>query len=87
MRGRGICLRGYRWCGPGCSGPGAPTNGVDSCCKLHDECYRKYGRANPYCDTLFINCLKPKMNRHSKQGRDAALFANLIQLRRNLRLY
>lgn len=23
---------GYRWCGPGCSGPGQPINDVDSCC-------------------------------------------------------
>ncbi|RDY66986.1 phospholipase, partial [Halobacillus trueperi] len=32
---------GYRWCGPGCSGPGAPINETDAACKAHDECYRK----------------------------------------------
>ncbi|HWL11412.1 MAG TPA: Parvovirus coat protein VP1-like protein, partial [Ureibacillus sp.] len=39
MQGRmgfGFCLPGYRYCGPGCSGPGSPTNPVDACCKFHD---------------------------------------------------
>ncbi|WP_427127089.1 hypothetical protein ACQCPQ_10490 [Priestia megaterium] len=34
---------GYKWCGPGCSGPGCPVNDVDCCCKYHDLCYEDYG--------------------------------------------
>ncbi|MBE6184432.1 Parvovirus coat protein VP1-like protein [Heyndrickxia ginsengihumi] len=83
-RGLGFCVRGYRWCGPGCSGPGAPTNDVDACCKLHDQCYRRYGQC-AYCDELFMKCLRPKINRYSKKGRDAALFYNLMKIRNSFR--
>lgn len=33
------------WCGFG--GNGKPVDGVDECCKLHDECY---GRIQPKCN-------------------------------------
>lgn len=81
-RHRGICFcyPGYRYCGPGCSGPGKPTNPVDACCKLHDECYSKYGRSK-YCDNMLQNCLYPKINNHNKMGRDAKLFYNYFKLR------
>lgn len=64
----GICIfPRYRWCGPGCSGPGAPINDVDACCKMHDECLTRYGsRSKCKCDQLFINCLKPKVNLSDK---------------------
>ncbi|MFJ7736682.1 Parvovirus coat protein VP1-like protein [Lysinibacillus sp. NPDC097287] len=78
----GFCYPGYRYCGPGCSGPGRPTNPVDSCCKLHDECYSKYGRSK-YCDDMFQNCLLPKMNSSNKMGREAKLFYNVINWRNN----
>ncbi|MBD8068166.1 Parvovirus coat protein VP1-like protein [Bacillus sp. PS06] len=76
----GLCVRGYRWCGPGCSGPGTPTNAVDSCCKRHDECYRRFG-PSAHCDQMFLNCLRPKINPSHKMGRDAALFYNIMKLR------
>lgn len=76
----GFCMPGYRWCGPRCSGPGAPTNEVDACCKLHDECYQRYGRT-AYCDQLFQNCLIPKINYHTQIGRDAALFYRIMKWR------
>ncbi|MFJ7954535.1 Parvovirus coat protein VP1-like protein [Lysinibacillus sp. NPDC096418] len=81
-RRRGFCYPGYRYCGPGCSGPGQPINPVDNCCRLHDECYAKYGRSK-YCDEMFQKCLLPKMNPSSKMGRDAKLFYNVIKWRNN----
>ncbi|CAM5201576.1 hypothetical protein UACE39S_00007 [Ureibacillus acetophenoni] len=76
----GFCYPGYRYCGPGCSGPGLPTNPVDACCKLHDECYVKYGRSK-YCDEQFYQCLAPYYSSNSKLGRDARLFSRAIHLR------
>jgi len=75
----GFCYPGYRYCGPGCNGPGAPTNAVDSCCLKHDECYRKYGRSR-YCDELFHQCLSPYYNKQNKLGRDARLFSRTVNL-------
>jgi len=49
QRKLGFCYPGYKYCGPGCSGPGAPTNAVDACCKQHDECYARYG-STKHCD-------------------------------------
>nr|WP_083270875.1 hypothetical protein [Bacillus marinisedimentorum] len=69
--GGGLCLPGYRWCGPGCSGPGTPLNEVDSCCKTHDECYRAYGGPDCRCDSEFLRCLERQVTPNSRQGRDA----------------
>ncbi|RHW33390.1 Parvovirus coat protein VP1-like protein [Lysinibacillus yapensis] len=82
----GYCAPGYRYCGPGCSGPGSPTNQVDACCKAHDECYfynkdKSYRR---YCDNLFYQCLAPYTNHPNKIGRDARLFTRIIQLKNYL---
>lgn len=77
---RGFCYPGYRYCGPGCSGPGAPTNSVDACCKFHDECYDRYGRSR-YCDELFQQCLYQYMHHNSQMGRDARLFSRAIKLK------
>lgn len=78
----GFCYPGYRYCGPGCSGPGAPTNEVDACCMYHDLCYLQYGRANhKYCDELFQQCLYPYINPYSKMGRDARVFSRTINLK------
>lgn len=49
----GFCVfPGYRWCGPGCSGPVAPINDVDAACKKHDLCYKRYGDQCA-CDRAF----------------------------------
>ncbi|MGF9887878.1 hypothetical protein ABEX78_04445 [Priestia megaterium] len=53
---------GYKWCGPGCSGPGCPVNDVDCCCKYHDLCYEDYGSCHS-CDEQFLDCLAPKHTR------------------------
>lgn len=58
----GFCYPGYRYCGPGCSGPGAPTNPVDACCKYHDECYRYCGDKNivmNYSSAVYIHISTP----------------------------
>ncbi|WP_242035091.1 phospholipase A2 family protein [Mesobacillus harenae] len=83
-RRKGFCIPGYRWCGPGCGGPGAPTNSVDGCCKIHDECYRRFGPAGG-CDQVFLNCLRTKVHPHSKERADAALFYNFIRIRHAFR--
>ncbi|RDU35865.1 Parvovirus coat protein VP1-like protein [Neobacillus piezotolerans] len=75
-----FCVPGYRWCGPGCSGPGKPLNAVDACCKEHDECLSIYGQTK-CCDEQLKQCLKQKINPHTKLGRDAALFYAVIHLR------
>ncbi|MEK5231354.1 Parvovirus coat protein VP1-like protein [Lysinibacillus sp. FSL K6-0232] len=76
----GFCYPGYRYCGPGCSGPGMPTNAVDACCQQHDECYARYGRSR-YCDQLFQQCLRPFMNTPHKIAKDARLFHKVFELR------
>ncbi|WP_255508022.1 MULTISPECIES: Parvovirus coat protein VP1-like protein [Lysinibacillus] len=78
----GFCYPGYRYCGPGCSGPGAPTNEVDVCCMYHDLCYLQYGRHHrKYCDELFQQCLYPYINPYSKMGRDARVFSRTMNLK------
>lgn len=78
----GICYPGYRYCGPGCTGPGAPINPVDACCKFHDECYLKYGpRGRRYCDELFQYCLEPYKNSYSKMSKDARFFSKAINMK------
>jgi hypothetical protein len=76
---KGLCLfPGYRWCGPGCSGPGAPVNDVDACCKGHDDCLQS-GRSRCYCDKKFMNCLRPKVNLTDK-GIAAGIMYTYIKL-------
>ncbi|MFJ6207507.1 Parvovirus coat protein VP1-like protein [Lysinibacillus sp. NPDC092081] len=76
----GFCYPGYKYCGPGCSGPGRPINAVDSCCKLHDECYARYGSTR-FCDEMFQNCLRRQMNANTKMAKDAKLFYNIFEMR------
>lgn len=79
-RKSGKCIfPNYRYCGPGCSGPGAPLNDVDACCKAHDECYRTYS-SRCECDRMFLNCLKSKVNTRSDKGLDAALMYAYMKL-------
>lgn len=76
----GLCMPGYNWCGPGCSGPGRPTNPVDYCCMQHDLCYKKYGPTR-YCDYMFRNCLRPYTYQRTRMGRDARLFSSVIGIK------
>jgi len=71
---------GYRWCGPGCSGPGAPINDVDSCCYKHDLCLKR-GNSPCYCDKKFMECLHSKRNPHTKKGRQANVMYNFMKLK------
>ena len=73
-----ICYPGYRYCGPGCSGPGAPVNAVDNCCYYHDKCYQQYGPSK-YCDDLFQQCLMQHKNPHTRMGRHANFMSNVIR--------
>jgi hypothetical protein len=78
-KGLGFCLfPGYRYCGPGCSGPGAPINDVDAACKKHDECFSKYGLSCK-CDIQFLRRLKKKCNPYTKKGRQAAILYNYMK--------
>lgn len=52
----------YKWCGKGC-GNGCnstpiPVNGLDSCCKTHDCCYKRNSSypARCSCDMNLANC-------------------------------
>ncbi|MEH7333924.1 phospholipase [Neobacillus drentensis] len=71
---------GYRWCGPGCSGPGAPINEVDACCQKHDQCLNK-GISSCQCDKEFMDCLHNKRNRETDKGRKAALMYDFMKVR------
>lgn len=70
----------YRWCGPGCSGPGFPINDVDACCQRHDRCLDR-GISSCECDYAFIECLRPKMNNHTQKGRNASLMYKVMKLK------
>lgn len=72
---------GYRWCGPGCSGPGAPINETDAACKAHDECYRKT-RNRCACDEAFIKKLTALQTPHTQEGRHARLMLQYMRLQR-----
>ncbi|RFU60762.1 phospholipase [Peribacillus glennii] len=80
-RGLPSCIfPGYKYCGPNCSGPGAPTNSVDNCCRKHDHCLER-GGSPCKCDTNFINCLRSKMDPHTLMGRQAALMYGFMKMR------
>ncbi|WP_342567071.1 phospholipase [Psychrobacillus sp. FSL K6-4046] len=81
---RGFCLPGYNWCGPGCSGPGAPVNEVDAACMMHDLCYDS-GRGPCICDREFLERLRPLVNRYTESGRHAGLIQNYMRIRTNLK--
>lgn len=66
------CIYG-NWCGPGCSGPGAPIDDVDACCKAHDECYSRRGYSSCSCDRELLNCLAPKRGLTTSKDRAASL--------------
>lgn len=75
----GFCIfPGYKWCGPGCSGPGKPINAVDACCKAHDECLKFRSRCE--CDRKFLTCLRPKVDLTSEKGRVAALMYTYVKI-------
>ncbi|SER09910.1 phospholipase [Piscibacillus halophilus] len=77
----GFCVfPGYRYCGPGCSGPGAPINRVDAACRAHDQCYRSnVPRAR--CDQEFMRRLQPLIHPHTREGRHARTIYNFMKLR------
>ncbi|MRH43927.1 Parvovirus coat protein VP1-like protein [Aquibacillus halophilus] len=75
------CFNGYRYCGPNCSGPGAPINQLDAICRQHDACYRKFGHY--YCDQVFLNQVRPYINQRSQIGRDARTMYRAINLKRS----
>ncbi|HWJ79734.1 MAG TPA: Parvovirus coat protein VP1-like protein [Niallia sp.] len=78
---KGFCLPGgYRYCGPGCSGPGAPINYVDSCCKRHDMCVARYGSC-AYCDQKLIDCVESRKSQRGNEGSTARLISNFMKLR------
>ena len=63
------CWWGH-WCGPGCGG-GAPQDDVDTCCKVHDECYDARGYFACSCDRALMDCVWPKIDFLTPKGRAA----------------
>lgn len=74
------CYRGYRYCGPGCSGPGTPINRLDSICRDHDLCYRRTG-SRRICDEIFLNRVRPLMNQRSQIAEDARVMYQFMRLK------
>ncbi|WP_112182035.1 Parvovirus coat protein VP1-like protein [Paraliobacillus zengyii] len=75
------CYPGYRYCGPGCSGPGTPVNRLDAICIEHDACYRRYGQK--VCDDIFLRQTSRLANQPNKIGRDARFMNRVIGNKRN----
>ncbi len=76
----GFCVfPGYKWCGPGCNGPGTPINSVDAACKKHDLCYKRYGNQCE-CDRAFLRSLRSEINPYTKMGRQAQLIYEYMKL-------
>lgn len=75
------CLRGYRYCGPFCSGPGRPVNILDAICMEHDTCYRS-SMSRSRCDAQFLQRMHPYVHHRGALGRDATLMYRAIQLKR-----
>ncbi|MFZ3579916.1 phospholipase [Virgibacillus sp. DJP39] len=71
---------GYNWCGPGCSGPGAPVNRVDAACKAHDECYRIYGSICK-CDIQFMRRLQAYRTPQTLEGRQANVMYKAMKIK------
>ncbi|KEF37951.1 Parvovirus coat protein VP1 [Schinkia azotoformans MEV2011] len=70
---------GYNWCGPGCSGPGAPINAVDAACRAHDLCYRR--NRNPCeCDREFMRRLERQINLRTEEARHARMLHQYMKL-------
>jgi len=79
-----LCIfPGYRWCGPGCSGPERPINDVDYCCYQHDRCLSQ-GNSPCYCDRQFMKCLRPKINPRTQKGRNARLMYDFMRVTTSL---
>ncbi len=78
--GPNLCIfPGYKWCGPGCSGPGAPINSVDAACKDHDLCYERYG-PSCQCDRMFMRKLRNHIDPDTREGRHAYLMYQYMKL-------
>jgi hypothetical protein len=71
---------GYRYCGPGKSGPGAPINELDAICMRHDACYRK-SESRKLCDVMFLQQIEPFVSQSTPMGRDAALMRLAIRVK------
>ncbi|WP_456276294.1 Parvovirus coat protein VP1-like protein [Bacillus sp. AK128] len=76
------CFPGYRYCGPGCSGPGAPVNRLDAICREHDLCYQRTG-SRRICDDIFLNRIRPLTDQRSQMARDARVMYRLMNLNRS----
>lgn len=78
---KGFCLPGgYRYCGPGCSGPGKPINYVDSCCQKHDACINRYGHCYQ-CDQMLIDCVNRKKYASRHEGATARVIDAAMRFR------
>ncbi|MFD2627462.1 phospholipase [Oceanobacillus kapialis] len=79
--GMGFCFpKGYKYCGPGCSGPGQPINAVDAACREHDRCYKQHGGPSCACDKLFMKRLASEIDPYTKEGRDAHVLYQYMKL-------
>ncbi|WP_082235311.1 phospholipase [Halobacillus massiliensis] len=78
----GFCVfPSYKYCGPGCSGPGVPLNEVDAACKEHDECYLTT-RNYCLCDEQFIYRLSYLQNPYTIEGRHARTMLRYMKIQR-----
>ncbi|WP_176330400.1 phospholipase [Oceanobacillus rekensis] len=76
-------IPGYKWCGPGCAGPGNPVNAVDAACRKHDICYRRT-RDYCLCDDQFVNRLVRLQNRYTEEGRHAGMMLRYMRIQKGI---
>jgi hypothetical protein len=67
------------WCGPG-YGAGRPTDALDACCKVHDDCYDSAGYFNCGCDQRLITCLNGANADTAKDPEEARSFRSAAVL-------
>lgn len=71
-------MPGYgNWCGPGNSGPGAPTNTLDRLCMNHDKCYAARGYFSCSCDRELVAAIDRE---YGRMGRVEKGMANAIKI-------
>lgn len=73
----GICLYDfpsfYNHCGPDCGdgltfGGGTPINGLDSCCRTHDRCWKNFGDGDCKCDADIVGCAAQYLGAYPKNA-------------------
>lgn len=72
-----------RWCGPGYGeGNGTPIDLLDTGCKQHDLCYKKYGRHKCSCDVKLVSYIDRNIGKmKGQEKRMASIIRNWASIK------